>query len=446
MSDLINWFYQYISSDPLTFPIIAFIGLMLAGFNFPVSEDIVVITGALLCKAGKSPLVETFIAIYMGVLLSDFVSYWLGTCIRKGLFNFRFIKNLLPEKRLNKMQYYLEKYGILTFIICRFIPFGVRNTLFMTSGFIKLRFKRFCFYDIIASVINVSTLFFLVYFLAVDDAEVANVHSKLRVVQIALFIFVISIISIIIIRIIHIIYKKRKKIKEKLHFPITKYGLPQVLVFPLLTLAVMTVLFIFLPKNIWLFAVEFILFLILLWIILFFRHPQRKIPFDENTLLSPADGTVTDICEIEKPELGGKDGKALRIGIFLSIFNVHINRIPCSVKVESVKYSKGKFKNAMSPESSRVNESNELLLTRLAEPGIKISVKQISGAIARRIVCKAQSEQEFSQGAVFGMIKFGSRTELCLPLNMESYDVVVKTGDKVNAGLSPLAVFKYEEN
>jgi phosphatidylserine decarboxylase len=81
-------------------------------------------------------------------------------------------------------------------------------------------------------------------------------------------------------------------------------------------------------------------------------------------------------------------------------------------------------------------------LTRLAEPQVKISVKQISGAIARRIVCKAKPEQEFTQGETFGMIKFGSRTELCLPFDKESFDVAVKIGDKVNAGLSPLVVYK----
>ena len=437
---------KYMGTHPMAFPITAFTGLMLAGFNIPVSEDIVVITGAILARGGLAPLAPTIIAIYLGVILSDFVSYWLGTLIRKGALNFRFIKNLLPEKRLQKMQGYLEKYGIFTFIICRFIPFGVRNTLFMTSGFIKLPFKRFCLYDIIASIINVCTLFFLVYFLSDDATEAADIHSKLRIVQIALLIFVASIVSIIIFRLVSAISKKKKKSGKKFHFPITSYGMPQVLIFSCLVLAVMTALFIFLPKNIWLLSGEIVLFLILLWVIMFFRHPRRKIPLNENVLLSPADGTITDICEIEKPELGGRDGKALQIGIFLSIFNVHINRMPCSVRVESIKYSKGKFKNALSPESSRVNESNELILTRLCEPQVKVSVKQISGAIARRIVCKTEPDQGFTQGEVFGMIKFGSRTELCLPLDKETYDVAVKTGDKVNAGLSPLVVFKHEEN
>jgi phosphatidylserine decarboxylase len=126
--------------------------------------------------------------------------------------------------------------------------------------------------------------------------------------------------------------------------------------------------------------------------------------------------------------------------MFLSIFNVHINRMPCSVRVESVTYKKGQFKNAMSSDSGRVNESNAVLATRLAEPQDKLLLRQVSGAIARHIVCKANPGQEFSQGLVFGMIKFGSRMELYLPV--QEFDIAIKIGDKVNAGLSPLVVYK----
>jgi phosphatidylserine decarboxylase len=222
-----------------------------------------------------------------------------------------------------------------------------------------------------------------------------------------------------------------------MHIPVTKYGLPQVLVYPLVVLVLMAVVFIFLPWGICLVAAEAILFLIFVWMLMFFRDPPRKINLDERILLSPADGTITDISETECPELGGK---ALRIGMFLSIFNVHINRMPCSVKVESITYKKGKFKNAMSSESGRINESNEVLVTRLAEPSDRLLIRQVSGAIARRIVCKAGQGQEFAQGTVFGMIKFGSRTELYLPIR--EFEIAVKIGDKVNAGLSPLVVYK----
>jgi phosphatidylserine decarboxylase len=222
-----------------------------------------------------------------------------------------------------------------------------------------------------------------------------------------------------------------------MHMPITKYGLPQVILYPAIVLAFMAALLIFLPQGIFLAAAEIVLFLVFVWMLLFFRDPQRVIPQDERVLLSPADGTITDITEVEYPELGGK---ALRIGMFLSIFNVHINRTPCSVRIESVTYKKGQFKNAMSGESGRVNESNELLMTRLSEPQDRLLIRQVSGAIARRIVCKAEPGKEYAQGYAFGMIKFGSRTELYLPVG--EYDVAVKIGDRVNAGLSPLIVYK----
>ena len=224
-----------------------------------------------------------------------------------------------------------------------------------------------------------------------------------------------------------------------MHVPITKYGLPQVVIYPALTLALMAVLYIFLPRGILLAVTEIALFLVFVWMLMFFRNPPRKIPLDERVLLSPADGTITDISEIENPDLGGK---TLRIGMFLSIFNVHLNRVPCSVRIEAIRYKKGRFKNAMSGDSGQVNEANEVLMTRLAEPQDKLLVRQISGAIARRIVCEAKAGQEYTQGSAFGMIKFGSRTELYLPLREGKYDIAVKIGDKVNAGLSPVIVYK----
>jgi len=224
-----------------------------------------------------------------------------------------------------------------------------------------------------------------------------------------------------------------------MHIPLTRYGLPQVLAYPLAVLILMAVLFIFLPKNVVLAATETILFLVLVWMLMFFRDPRREIIPNELVLFSPADGTITDIAEVESPELGAK---ALRIGMFLSIFNVHLNRMPCGVRVESVRYKKGQFKNAMSSESGRINESNEVLMTRLAEPRDRLLVRQVSGAIARRIVCEAEPGKEYAQGFAFGMIKFGSRTELYLPLREGGYDITIKLGDKVRAGLSPLIVYK----
>ena len=220
-----------------------------------------------------------------------------------------------------------------------------------------------------------------------------------------------------------------------MHIPLTKYGLPQVVIYPLLVLAVMVFCFCFLKtKPAVLFAVEIVLFLIFIWMLAFFRDPLRNINIDEKILLSPADGTITDIVVVDDSALGVK---SLRIGMFLSVFNVHINRVPCSVRIESVVYRKGKFVNAMSGEASKVNESNDILMVRLHEPKEKLLVRQITGAIARHIVCKAAGNEEFSQGQQFGMIKFGSRTELYLPAG-DHFEVTVKIGDKVQAGLTPI--------
>ena len=197
----------------------------------------------------------------------------------------------------------------------------------------------------------------------------------------------------------------------------------------------MIVFFIVLKSKIALLAIEIILFLVLCWMLSFFRDPLRNIKIDEKILLSPADGTITDISFVDDSALGPG---ALRIGMFLSIFNVHINRAPCSVRIESVFYKKGKFVNAMSTEASKINESNDVLMVRVNEPKDRLLVRQISGAIARHIVCEAKEAAEYGQGEPFGMIKFGSRTELYLPASEEGkYEVTVEIGDKVRAGLTP---------
>ncbi|MCD6394004.1 MAG: phosphatidylserine decarboxylase family protein [Planctomycetes bacterium] len=227
-----------------------------------------------------------------------------------------------------------------------------------------------------------------------------------------------------------------------MRIPITKYGLPQVVVYPVIVLAVMVGVLLVLKGRMpaWgVVVIELLLLAVLLWILSFFRDPQRQAPDGTNILLSPADGVVSDIATVDDQAFVG--GKALRIGIFLNIFNVHINRMPCAVRVESVTYKKGRFINAMNADSGRVNESNDIYLTRLAEPFDRLLVRQISGAIARRIVCQAQVGEEFTAGEKFGMIKFGSRTELYLPIRDEA-TCLVKVGEKVKAGLTVLV--RYE--
>jgi phosphatidylserine decarboxylase len=221
-----------------------------------------------------------------------------------------------------------------------------------------------------------------------------------------------------------------------MRIPLTKYGMPQVAVFPAIVLGIMVVALLlglkFKTGPVTIVVIELLLLVVLGWVLAFFRDPLRTIPEGADILLSPADGVVSDIEIIE--DCPWIDGKVIRIGIFLNIFNVHINRVPCAVRIDGVEYKEGKFKNACDPESARVNEANAVLMTRLEEPKDKLVVRQISGAIARRIVCATKSGDEFKSGDQFGMIKFGSRTELYLP-HSDSAKVEVKIGDKVRAGL-----------
>ena len=227
-----------------------------------------------------------------------------------------------------------------------------------------------------------------------------------------------------------------------MRIPITKYGLPQVAVFPAIIIIVMAVALLLALKfkfgPVPIILIELALFAVLIWVLAFFRDPARTPPQDTNILLSPADGLISDITVVDEPAVGGE---ALRIGIFLNIFNVHINRTPCAVTINDIKYKKGKYKNALNPESAQVNEANALTMTRLNEPKDKLLVRQISGAIARRIVCRAKPGDKFKSGEKFGMIKFGSRTELYLP-NSDSAKCQVKIGDKVKAGLTILVRYK----
>ncbi len=227
-----------------------------------------------------------------------------------------------------------------------------------------------------------------------------------------------------------------------MRIPLTKYGLPEVAVFPAIVLAAMIVYFVagILYLSTWTtVSIEAVLGAALIWVLSFFRDPDRLCPKEANLLLSPADGEVTDIEIVNEGDYIGE--RAIRIGIFLSIFNVHINRAPCNAKVERISYKKGQYKNAMSPESGRVNESNNLYIIRTDSPRDKLIVRQVSGAIARRIVCATKEGQELSGGEKFGMIKFGSRTELYVPARAD-VKCLVQTGDKVRAGITPLV--RYE--
>lgn len=172
--------------------------------------------------------------------------------------------------------------------------------------------------------------------------------------------------------------------------------------------------------------------LVELEILYFFRDPERVIPAEPDALVSPADGTITNVEEVEEPELG----KMLRISIFLSIFNVHVNRAPGHAEVVNVRYFPGAYLDARNPDSAKRNEQ---LWLDLIDPATKMPmrVKQISGAIARRIVCWLKMGDTIRRGERIGMIKLGSRTDLLIPAD-RAREVCVKVGDKVAGGTTIL--------
>jgi phosphatidylserine decarboxylase len=176
---------------------------------------------------------------------------------------------------------------------------------------------------------------------------------------------------------------------------------------------------------------------LLIWLLAFFRDPERAVTEDASLVVSPADGTVSDILQIPHLDLLG--GPCVRIGIFLSVFNVHVNRAPCDGHVLSVTYKPGKFLNAMNHSgASEQNESNTIVL---AAPGTDTPVavvKQIVGLIARRIICTSKVGDIVSRGDRIGMIKFGSRTELYIPAALKP-QVLVSVGQKVRGAADAIA-------
>ncbi len=168
---------------------------------------------------------------------------------------------------------------------------------------------------------------------------------------------------------------------------------------------------------------------VLFWLFAFFRDPERAVPQEQHVMVSPADGVVSDIVDVPHDDRLG--GPAVRVGIFLSVFNVHLNRAPCDGKILSIEYREGKFINAMRHnDASSQNESNTVVLGD-ATTGEPIAVvRQIVGLIARRIVFPHREGELVTRGQRIGMIKFGSRTELYIPRRLKP-SIQVKVGQKV---------------
>ena len=171
-----------------------------------------------------------------------------------------------------------------------------------------------------------------------------------------------------------------------------------------------------------------------IWVYYFFRDPERVIINDDNYLVSPADGEVIKVEEVDGPkELNLENKKFKKISIFMNVFDCHVNRTPCGGKIEEILYKPGKFLNASLDKASEDNERNYY---KMKDPhNNDVIVVQIAGLVARRIVCESNKDQELQQGDRIGMIRFGSRADIFY----ENYEPLVKVGQKAISGETLLA-------
>lgn len=207
---------------------------------------------------------------------------------------------------------------------------------------------------------------------------------------------------------------------KKHNWPIVADALPMLIIFIILTAIV------YFFWGMW--AALFPLILVL-FILYFFRNPSRKITAQSDEIVSPADGVVLSVEKIE--EKNYLRGPAIKVSIFLNIFNVHVNRVPVTGVIDYLHYRPGKFLPAFKSHASQLNERNYVGIKCKDNPDVAVLVVQITGFIARRIVCWAKAGEKLRQGDLFGMIKFGSCTELYLPVETT---VFVEKGQKVRGG------------
>ena len=204
------------------------------------------------------------------------------------------------------------------------------------------------------------------------------------------------------------------------NWPIAKEGLPF-----LIPIALLTVLLGVLGWNL----LTFLGIFITLCVAFFFRNPKRKIPSLDNIILSPADGTIIHVGECEEDRFLKE--KVLKVSIFMSLFDVHVNRAPAAGRVLQRDYLPGRFLVANAEKSSLLNEQNAFILE--TEDRLKILLIQIAGFVARRIVCYAKAGDTLRRGEIFGLIRFGSRVDLYLPSGVKP---IVRIGQHVKGGES----------
>ena len=220
---------------------------------------------------------------------------------------------------------------------------------------------------------------------------------------------------------------------------LTPYGKREIIlsiVFASLLFGVCFVLFAITGRSVFRYLISVPL-LIILFTLFFFRDPKRKITYRDCAILSPCDGYVTHIDTAEEPYFF--KGKAQRVSIFMTMFDVHVQRSPINGEVIFLEHHPGQFLNAQKEASLSKNENNVIGIK--TDHGFPILVKQIAGVFARRIVCRVNKGDRITQGEKIGMVKFGSRGEIWLPLDIE-FEVLVKKGEHVKGGLTVLGRVK----
>lgn len=209
-----------------------------------------------------------------------------------------------------------------------------------------------------------------------------------------------------------------------MRIPLTKYGIRELIIFGTPCVVGIGFSLLLIP---WIVPIPLFF---LAFLLNFFRDPNRETPQGASLIISPADGTVSHIVPVFEDNYLKCD--TTKISIFMSVLNVHVNRVPVHGRVEFIKHTKGKFLDARDDECFSSNENNLMGLSIMGS-STKIAVKQIAGKIAKRIVCACKVGDIFEQGQRFGMIKFGSRVEVFVP-NSVKFEVMVRVGEKVTAG------------
>ena len=217
-----------------------------------------------------------------------------------------------------------------------------------------------------------------------------------------------------------------------MRIPLAKYGVAQILVFGGAAAAgtVVSAVFWWYAAPVFAAALAFVLY--------FFRDPSRRVPDGPGLLLAPADGRVVEVSDVAEDEF--LRTRASKIAIFMSPLNVHVNRVPCDGRVETLAYRPGKYHNASTDAASAENEAMVMVLADV-EGRTRVLVRQVAGVMARRIVCRANEGDRLRRGERYGMIKFGSRVEVFVPADA-GFEPAVAPAQAVRAGETVLGRFR----